>query len=383
MKRTWIWFIAVLTLLFGSMSAVLIPATPPAAASSGPVVTGVLPTSGSEAGGTVVTISGTGFSTTSGATAVDFGSTAATGVSCLTTTSCVATAPSYTGTASLPATVDVTVSVGGLTSATSTSDQFIYETPAEVSGTVAAGSGANTSYLAGVCVDATSTSGTGGTPISSPVSYTSGATTASYNLALDQGTYNLYFYYCGSSSVSPFEPQYYESGTTGTSLQASATAVTVAWGSVNSNYDVTLPPMPVVASVSPDFGPIGGGNLVTITGVGFTGATQVTFGSIGTVTLASGDFISDSEIQVHVPTNTSTTPSSVSVGVVGTSGLLLPTLATDIYGFGYGQITGSITNSSTTSLIAGVCPFIASGSTSAINAQTGITEIIGIFRGPP
>ncbi len=47
----------------------------PAAAAGAPVVTGVAATSGPIAGGTPVTITGTGFT---GATAVDFGATAAT-----------------------------------------------------------------------------------------------------------------------------------------------------------------------------------------------------------------------------------------------------------------------------------------------------------------
>ena len=129
--------------------------------------------------------------------------------------------------------------------------------------------------------------------------------------------------------------------------------------------------MPVVASVSPDFGPIVGGNSVTINGIGFTGATEVTFGSIGTVSLTgTNDIISDTEIQVDVPTNTSATPSSLQVGVTDSSGQSLPMLATDTYGFGYGQITGTITDSKTSSPIAGICPFIASGQTSVINAQS-------------
>ena len=281
MKRTWIWFCAILTLLFGSMFAVLIPVTPSSATTT--AVASISPSYGSAVGGTVVTITGTGFSTTAGATTVDFGSTLATGVSCSTTTSCVATAPSYAGT-TLPATIDITVNVGGATSATSAYDQFTYEAPAEVSGTVSVGAGANSSYLAGVCVNAIVVSGSSGTTVTGiPVSYTSGATKASYNLSLDQGTYNLQFYYCGSSSVYPLLAQYYDATASNTSSSTSPSAVSVVFGQTYSGYDVTLPPMPVVASVSPDFGPIGGRNLVTINGIGFTGATEVTFGSIGTV----------------------------------------------------------------------------------------------------
>jgi hypothetical protein len=88
------------------------------ASSSFPSVTSVLPSSG--AAGTAVTVTGTGFSTTAGATSVDFGPTSATAVSCSSSTSCSATVPAGTGT------VHVTVTVAGLSSATSYPDEFTY-----------------------------------------------------------------------------------------------------------------------------------------------------------------------------------------------------------------------------------------------------------------
>ena len=58
-----------------------------------PAVTGLSPTSGSDAGGTSVTITGTGFT---GATVVDFGTTAATGVTVVNDTTITATSPAGT-----------------------------------------------------------------------------------------------------------------------------------------------------------------------------------------------------------------------------------------------------------------------------------------------
>ncbi|HYK99546.1 MAG TPA: IPT/TIG domain-containing protein, partial [Candidatus Acidoferrales bacterium] len=101
-------------------SATLVVLPPP------PTVTAISPTSGPATGGTAVTITGTGFSTTAGATTVAFGPNAATGVSCATTTSCSATSPAGTGT------VDVRVTVGGQTSATSAADQFTYTTAGDI-----------------------------------------------------------------------------------------------------------------------------------------------------------------------------------------------------------------------------------------------------------
>jgi hypothetical protein len=52
-------------------------------------------------------------------------------------------------------------------------------------------------------------------------------------------------------------------------------------------------PAPTVTGVSPDSGPNGGRNTVTITGTGFTGATSVSFGSA-----LSGNFSVDSDTQI-------------------------------------------------------------------------------------
>ena len=82
-----------------------------------PTVTGLSPTSGPAAGGTLVTITGTGFT---GATAVDFGTTAATNLTVVSDTSVTADSPAGTGT------VDVTVITPAGTSPTSPADQFTY-----------------------------------------------------------------------------------------------------------------------------------------------------------------------------------------------------------------------------------------------------------------
>ena len=84
-----------------------------------PIVTGVSPNGGTDAGGTSVTITGSNFT---GATAVKFGTTAATGVIVNSATSITATSPA-TGTIG---TVDVTVTTPGGTSATSSADHFSY-----------------------------------------------------------------------------------------------------------------------------------------------------------------------------------------------------------------------------------------------------------------
>ncbi|MGW2545330.1 YVTN family beta-propeller repeat protein, partial [Kitasatospora sp. NPDC001574] len=88
-----------------------------------PVVTGISPASGPQAGGTVVTVTGTDLS---GATAVSFGAAGnAASFSC-TDTACTATAPA----SAAAGTVDVRVTTPGGTSAVVTADRFEYQAPA-------------------------------------------------------------------------------------------------------------------------------------------------------------------------------------------------------------------------------------------------------------
>jgi large repetitive protein len=87
-----------------------------------PTVTGISPNAGPTAGGTTVTITGTGFT---GASAVSFGSTPATNFTVNSDTSITATAP-----AGLARAVDVTVTTLGSTSAGTTADEYTYQAPA-------------------------------------------------------------------------------------------------------------------------------------------------------------------------------------------------------------------------------------------------------------
>jgi hypothetical protein len=87
-----------------------------------PSVTKVSPSSGLAAGGTVVTVTGTGFTD---ASAVDFGTASATNMTVDSSTQMTATAPAgTTGTA-----VDVTVTGPGGTSPTSSADTYAYTGP--------------------------------------------------------------------------------------------------------------------------------------------------------------------------------------------------------------------------------------------------------------
>jgi hypothetical protein len=97
-----------------------------------PVVKSVSPSSGVLAGGTKVTIKGTGFLD---AVAVKFGNTAATGVKVVSSTEITAISPAGTGT------VHVTVTTAVGTSAKGTADEFTYSSHATPSGGVQTGGG--------------------------------------------------------------------------------------------------------------------------------------------------------------------------------------------------------------------------------------------------
>lgn len=100
----------------GSTAGVLVQTTV-----SSPTILSVSPTSGPTSGGTIVTLTGTNLL---GATAVKFGTTAATDVTVNSATSITATAP-----AGSAGTVDVTVTTAGGTSATSAADEYTYYLP--------------------------------------------------------------------------------------------------------------------------------------------------------------------------------------------------------------------------------------------------------------
>ena len=93
------------------------PTGPPAGAAPAPAVTGVIPATGGTAGGTPVTVNGSGFT---GATAVNFGAAGAAGVQIVSDTQLTAVSPVSSGV------VDVTVVTPAGTSATSAADQFTY-----------------------------------------------------------------------------------------------------------------------------------------------------------------------------------------------------------------------------------------------------------------
>jgi hypothetical protein len=235
-------------------------------ASGAPTVTAINPSSGPLAGTNSVTISGSGFS---GATAVFFGGNAATGFTVNSPTSITATVPAGT-----VGTVDVTVTTPVGVSATKPADQYTYVAAPTVTGVnPSSGSvgGNNTVTISGTGFSGATAVFFGGNAatsftVNSPTSITAVVPASTGDAA---GTVDVTVTTAG--------------GTSGTSAADQYT------------YGVLIPS---ITSVSPSSGYVGGGTVVTISGIGFTGATAVKFGSNSA---ASFTVVNDNTISATAP----------------------------------------------------------------------------------
>ncbi|MEU7519813.1 IPT/TIG domain-containing protein [Kitasatospora aureofaciens] len=223
---------------------------------SGPTLASVAPSSGPAAGGTTVTLTGTGFT---GATAVLFGTTAAASFTVVSGTQITATTPPGTGT------VQVTVVTG---SGTSNGVPFTYTTaPLPTLASVAPSSGP---AAGGTTVTLT------GTGFATATAVRFGALPAtSFTVVSD-------------SHITAVAP-----AGTGT-VQVTVTTA----GGTSNGIPYAYSAAPVLSGVSPNQGPTSGGNTVTLTGTGFTGATAVAFGAAAA---ASFTVVSPTQITAVAP----------------------------------------------------------------------------------
>ncbi len=238
-----------------------------------PVVATVSPVAGTPSGGTHVTITGAGFT---GATAVNFGSTAAAALTVDSDTQITVTSPAGTGL------VDVTVTTPTGTSAKSSADQFSYAPV--VTGISPAGG----PVAGGTLVTITGVNLTGATAVNF------GSTTLT-SLTIVSDTKITVTSPAGTGTVD-------------------VTVVTAGGTSVTSSAD-QFSYGAVVTAIGPTQGPPAGGRQVMITGLGFTGATAVDFGS---TPASSFTVVSDTQIKAVSPAGTGvvdvtvTTPSGTS-----------------------------------------------------------------------
>ncbi len=345
-----------------SVSAVLI-VTGGQAAPGVSVVSSISPTSGPAAGGTTVTITGSGFT---GASKVLFGTVAASSFTVNSDTQITAVSPVGSGT------VHVTVITSAGTSVTSNADQFTYQVVPPVPtitsisptsgpiagktsviirgsgftgaskvlfGTTAASftvnsdtqitaispAGNGTVYVMAITPGGTSatnnadrftyvpvptiasispTSGpaTGGTTVTITGSHLTGASKALFGTVAANFTVN------SDTRITAVSPA-------GSGI-VHVTVTTTGGTSATNNADrFTYVPVPVIASVSPTSGPAAGGTVVTIQGSGFTGASKVLFGTVAANFMVN----SDTQITAYSPGGsgtvhvTVTTPKGTSV----------------------------------------------------------------------
>ena len=222
-----------------------------------PNVTGVNPDTGSTAGGTTVTITGTALTTP---VAVTFGGVPATSVTAVSPTEVTAVSPSTDA-----GTVDVQVTTTHGQSPLTPADHFTYvDAPAVSSVTPTSGPAAG-----GTTTTITGSGFTGATAVSF-------GSTAATSFTVDSDTQ--------ITAVSP-------AGTAG----AVDVTVTTPYGQSlpDGGGEFTYVALGEVTGVTPSAGPTAGGTTVTLTGSGFTGATAVHFGST-----AATSFTVDSDTQI-------------------------------------------------------------------------------------
>ena len=297
-----------------------------------PTVSSVSPSNGPAAGGSSVTITGTGFT---GATAVKFGGTAAASYAVNTGTQITAVSPAGTS----GSTVDITVTGPGGTSVTSSADHFTYGP------TVSHISPLSGSTVGGTSVTITGTGFTGATGVSF------GSTPAAS------------FTVGSATSITAVVPAASTSGVVNITVTTpgGTTPITTA------DQFTYFYPTPSISSVSPNAGGPGGGTSVTITGTGFTGATLVSFGSTPAASITVN---SNNSITATSPAGTAT--SSVNITVTGPGGTSAITTADT---FTYGPVVQSVAPTTGTHLGGTTVTIKGAGFTGTTQVSFGTTVV--------
>ena len=282
-----------------------------------PTITKISPTTGLAVGGTVVTVTGTGF--VPGST-VKFGAAAATKVTYVSASSLTAKAPVGTGT------VDVTAATPGGTSTTVAADRYRYIAAPGVT-SVAPNAGPATG---GKVVTIGGTGLTGATKV---VFGTTAATKVTV-VSDTKITATTPVHAVGVVAVHITTPG-------GTSPTVSADQYT---------YDAT----PTITKISPTTGPSIGGTVVTVTGTGFVPGSTVKFGASAAI---AATYVSASSLKVTSPAGTglvnvaTTTPGGTSATVTADRYTYQATPPGSALAWGYnndGELGNGTTTSSTT-----------------------------------
>ena len=255
-------------------------------------ITSVSPSEGPGAGGTVVTINGTGFSTLARGTAVRFGTTTVTStVTCVVSTRCTVTSPPGAGLA------DIRATVSGFTTAVTPADRFAY-IPAVAK------------------IGPSSGPEVGGTNVS-----VEGSGFASAGTVINFGPNPATNVVCsGLGKCSATSPA-------GAGVQdvtvtvAEKTSALVA----ADRFTYQAAARPLITAISPATGPSIGGTVVTITGSNFsvtTNATKVRFGTTFATATAAPNVLctSTTSCRATAPAGAGVVDVFVAVGATAISG---------------------------------------------------------------
>lgn len=263
--RLWLGVLAAL------LACLLAPGERSAEAAPAPAITSISPAIGPSAGGTAITITGTGFA--AGA-AVNIGGAAATAVIVVSGTQITATTP-----AGAPGAAVVTITNADTQSAT-LNGGFSFQFPAPtvasilpVSGTSAGGTAIT---ITGTGFRAGATASIGGAAATAVVVVNATTITATTPAHL-----------VGAASVAV------------TNSDAQSATLT-------NGYTYNAAPAPTVTAVAPGSGSVGGGTAVTVTGAGFVTGAAVAFGSAA----------ASAVVVVNATTITATTPPGAAPGAV-------------------------------------------------------------------
>ncbi|WCN37309.1 IPT/TIG domain-containing protein [Aneurinibacillus uraniidurans] len=287
-------------------------------------ITSISPSSGSVVGGNTVTITGTGLT---GATAVKFGEASAVSFTVVSDTQITAVVPAGSGA--------VTVSVATPNGTASLTGGYTYAAASSIT-SISPSSG---STAGGNTVTITGTGLTGATAVKF-----GGVDAVSFTVDSD-------------TQITTTVPA-------ATTADTVTVSVTTPNGTANSvgGYTYVAASNPSITSISPSSGSTAGGNTVTITGTGLTGATAVKFGEASAVSFT---VVSDTQITAVVP--------------AGSAGAVTASVATPN---GTASLTGGYTYA-TASSITSISPSsgpVVGGNTVTITG-TGLTGATAVKFG--
>jgi len=134
-----------------------------------------------------------------------------------------------------------------------------------------------------------------------------------------------------------------------------------------------VPALPTVTAVSPTSGSTGGGNSVTISGTGFSGATQIFFGS---VVVPATSFTVNSDSQITVPAVPAQTAQTVDVRIETAGGTSIIKRPADQYTYATPPPTVTAVTPTSGPSVGGTSVTISgSGFTGATSVQFGTVSL--------